>query len=219
MTALTLVTLSGLVLVALTLSACAGHDAVSKREVDLIALHLRLAGGATAADIGAGTGGYAIALAARVGPDGRVLATELTAGKVAEIARRARTAGQDNVRAIQAEPARTGLPPGCCDGVFMRGVYHHLTDPAPTLADIYRALRPGGRFLVIDFPPTWWLRPWTPKNLPDDRHGHGIEPGTVEREAQAAGFVVESRQGDWPGGPFHDLYALVFEKPEAAGIR
>lgn len=214
-TTVTVTMLAGLVLVALTLAACTGRDA-SSREVNLMLAHLDLPAAPTVADIGAGPGTYALALARRLGPDSRVLATEIEPAKVARISRQAVARNLDNVRAIQAAATSTGLPDACCDAIFLRGVYHHLTDPAPVLADVYRALRPGGRLLVIDFPPTLWLKPWTPKNLPADRTGHGIVPETVTQEAGAAGLVPAGRVDDWPGGPFQDLYGLVFQKPSAA---
>ncbi len=39
----------------------------------------------------------------------------------------------------------------------MIGVYHHITDPASSDATIFRALKPGARLLINDFPPTIWL--------------------------------------------------------------
>jgi len=70
----------------------------------------------------------------------------------------------------------TGLPAGCCDAILLRGVYHHLTEPTAALVSLRRALRPGGRLLVIDFAPVWWLAPWTPKGIPKDRGGMATGP-------------------------------------------
>lgn len=194
--------------------ACAARDEPSAQEMDLIERHLALAPQDTVADVGAGRGGHALALARRL-PSGRVLATEIDSDKVARITRRARRAELDNVAAVAAGAASTGLSPGCCDAVYMRGVYHHLTDPMPILEDLFQALRPGGRLLVIDFPPSPWLWPWTPQGLPADRSGHGVRPEQVTAEAEAAGFVFESRVEDWPTGPLVDLYGLVLRKPSA----
>ncbi|HEX7038015.1 MAG TPA: methyltransferase domain-containing protein [Pseudomonadales bacterium] len=212
---LTLITFSG---IAMALLAFVGTPR-GQREATLIARQLALPPNATVADVGAGSGKLTVELARRLGPSGQIFATEIEPDKVAAIARRARRSGLDNVRALQATADRSGLPPACCDGALMRGVYHHLTAPDATLDDLFAALRPGGRLLVIDFRPTFWLKPWMPKGLPPDRTGHGIDPETVEAEARAAGFVVEQRLEDWPSPVLHRFYALVLRRPPANGQR
>lgn len=210
---LTLITFSG---IAMALLAFVGTPR-GTRETMLIARQLALPADATVADIGAGSGRLTVELARQLGPRSQVFATDIEPGKVAAIARRARRSGLDNVRALQATPERSGLPPSCCDGALMRGVYHHLTAPDETLKDLFAALRPGGRLLVIDFRPTFWLKPWTPKGLPPDRSGHGIEPEKVEAEARAAGFEVERRLDDWPSPLLHRFYALLLRRPPLSG--
>jgi SAM-dependent methyltransferase len=84
----------------------------------------------------------------------------------------------------------------------MRFVYHHIAEPAPWLASVKSSLKPGGRFLVIDFPPTWWLAWSVPKGAPPNRKGHGITADEVEKELRAAGFVIEKRIEPWDGRRF-----------------
>jgi SAM-dependent methyltransferase len=117
------------------------------------------------------------------------------------------------VTIVDASAIETGLPEGRCDALLLRGVYHHLTEPAAVLVSLRRALRPGGRLLVIDFAPVWWLAAWTPKGIPKDRGSHGIRPKIVIREAEAAGFEVERPVGKWSGTWFPRLYAVVFRAP------
>src|SRR5690606_35991284 len=159
---LTLITFSG---IAIALLAFVGSPR-DPREATLNARQLALPTDATVADVGAGAGRLAVELARTLGPGAQVFATEIDPGKVAAVARRARRAGLGKVYALQATAERSALPPACCDGVLMRGVYHHLTAPDATLGDLFAALRPGGRLLVIDFRPTFWLKPWMPKDLP-----------------------------------------------------
>jgi SAM-dependent methyltransferase len=114
---------------------------------------------------------------------------------------------------VEAQADASGLPEACCDAIFLRDVYHHLTQPEPTLASLRAALRPGGRLVVIDFRPTRWLAPWTPKGIPADRGGHGVTPEIVERECAAAGFERLALDAGWPAGWLHGLYALSFRRP------
>jgi SAM-dependent methyltransferase len=94
----------------------------------------------------------------------------------------------------------------------MRGVYHHLTDPAAMDASLLRALRPGGTLAVIDFAPRLLLAPWTPKGIPSDRGGHGIRHELTTAELEQAGFDAVRTFESWPGG----CYCVLFQKPIAA---
>jgi ubiquinone/menaquinone biosynthesis C-methylase UbiE len=185
----------------------------SERELDRLAGLLELRTGSVVADIGAGSGDFSLALARRVGPTGRVYATEIEASKRAKIERKARDAGLSNVTVLEALEDGTGLPDGCCDGAFLRGVYHHLTRPEAIVASLHRALRPGARLVVIDFRPTRWLALWTPKGVPANRGGHGVRPEIVTAEALAGGFERLSLDDDWPASWLIHHYALTFRRP------
>lgn len=189
-------------------------DSEFDREIELLGDLLEIREGAVIADLGAGDGDYAIALSRSVGPGGTVYATEIGEDERAEIAAAAAEAGADRVVVEAAQVRSTGLPPHSCDGAYMRGVYHHLTDPEPFAASLFETLRPGGRLVIIDFPPTWWLWLWTPDGIPEDRGGHGIVPEIVVRELEAAGFRPRREIAEWPSSNFVTRdYALVFERP------
>jgi SAM-dependent methyltransferase len=204
--------LLSIVFVALTLAGVAAARAGSRfdREVERLAELLAIGPGSTVADIGAGKGRFALALARRVGPGGRVYATEIDAGLREKIARAAAREGLENLVVVEALEDATGLPTACCDAAFLRGVYHHLSKPEPVLGSLRAALRPGGRLAVIDFRPTRWLALWTPKDVPADRGGHGVPPEVVVREAEAAGFVQLSLDEEWPSSWLVPHYAVSF---------
>jgi len=186
-------------------------------EAERLADVLALRSGMTVAELGAGGGDFALAFAGRVGPSGRVYATEIEAEKRDEIRAAAKQAGLANVEVLEAEIAATGLPTACCDAVFMRHVYHHLSDPAAIDRDLLRALEPGAVLVVVDFPPTWYLRPFTPEDVGEERSRHGIEPEVALEELLSAGFervrVIEPWNERWLGP---DTYALVVRKPKAS---
>jgi ubiquinone/menaquinone biosynthesis C-methylase UbiE len=175
-------------------------------EVERLAEWLEVRQGTHVADLGAGDGTFSVALALRVGAPGKVYATELDDERLDDIRRAVRRAKLPNVTVIEAAVSSTNLPDACCDALFSRAVYHHLTDPAAINADIHRALRPGGRLLVIDFEPggimNWIGRPETA-----DRHGgHGTPKETVVREVTAAGFELVRGPATWRGRTYGVLF-------------
>jgi ubiquinone/menaquinone biosynthesis C-methylase UbiE len=168
-------------------------------------MHVKL--GLTVADVGAGRGEMAVAMAEKVGPDGHVFATEIDSELLEQIARRAQSAEVKNLTVVAGAKSDTGLPAECCDAIYMRHVYHHLVDPKGNDASLYRALKPGGELAILDFRPTWLLG------------GHGVPPSTVSGDFTAAGFKLEQTVDPWPGFPGWSDYCLLFRKPTAtAGL-
>jgi ubiquinone/menaquinone biosynthesis C-methylase UbiE len=123
-------------------------------EFDAIAELLMADAGATVADVGAGSGFWAVKFAGRVGPQGIVYATEVKPELARQIQLAITREGLENVRVVVAQHSDPRLPDRCCDAVLMRFVYHALRDPRGTLEGLRRALKPGGRVLVIDFRPS-----------------------------------------------------------------
>jgi ubiquinone/menaquinone biosynthesis C-methylase UbiE len=178
-------------------------------EIEHLVAWLEIQPGMEVADLGAGDGTYAIALARRVGPSGHVYATEIDPDRLAAIRQAVKEAGLDNVTVIEGAVARTNLPDGCCDALYSRLVYHHLTEPDALNADIRRALRPGGRLLVIDFEPGGALD-WLASPATAERHGgHGTPKDTVTKEVTAAGFELLRGPEPWRG----KTYAVLFRRP------
>jgi SAM-dependent methyltransferase len=183
-------------------------------EMPRLRYELALKPGMSVADVGAGSGELTVALAAEVGPGGRVFSTEIDPEALKQIRAAVAAARLTNVTIVQARARDANLPTDCCNAVLLRRVYHHLTHPAETNASLLRALRPGGLLAIIDFSPTFsWLWPWPPKGVPQNRGGHGIAAQLVVDEATASGFELVQLIDDWPGrGPLGS-YCAVFRKP------
>lgn len=107
--------------------------------------------GMTVADVGAGSGFMAMLFAKHVGPEGKVIAAEISRPFAAAIALRAKNEGVQNLSTVVGTQTETGLPADSVDIVFTSDVYHHFEQVAATLASIRRALKAGGRFIVVDF--------------------------------------------------------------------
>jgi predicted methyltransferase len=107
--------------------------------------------GQTVADIGAGTGLFTRLFSDAVGKDGRVIAVELSQKFLDHIQATSREAGQPNVDTLLATADSTGLPPKSVDVAFICDTYHHFEFPLRTMASLQRALKPGGRVVLVDF--------------------------------------------------------------------
>ena len=191
--------LGGAVLAILILELIGGDD---EGEVERLAAVLGVQPGHTVADIGAGDGWLSMEMAAIVGESGHVFATELAADRRDAIRAAVAAAGLDNVTVVEAGERETNLAPECCDAIFLRRVYHHLTDTAATNASLHAALKPGGRLAIIEIEFNGLLRPL--RGWP-----HWADDERVVTEVTAAGLThVETF--DWPLGAH---YAAVFRKP------
>jgi predicted methyltransferase len=182
-----------------------------QEDADRLAPLLNWQPGDVVADVGAGRGELTLPAAKRVGPTGRVYATELDPKKLAQLEELA--AKEKNITALKAGDSDTNLPPECCDSIFMRLVYHHLTKPAEVDASLFRSLKPGGLLGVLDEEPAPGSS--IPEGVPKNRIGHGVPEKIVIDELTAAGFKVVSTRDDWPGGhdSYHPTYCVVFRKP------
>ena len=173
-------------------------------EVKRLAELMGWKAGTIAADIGAGDGKYTFAAVERVGAAGKMYATEIDAKKLAELKEEIARRKLGNVIVVESKEADTNLPAACCDAIFLRHVYHHLTKPAEFDANLVRSLKPGGRLAIIDFPARAGLDPV--EGVPSNRGGHGIPQKVVVEDLSAAGLQVEKIVNDWPDGDYCVLF-------------
>lgn len=162
--------------------------------------------GTIVADIGAGDGIYSFAAVEHVGATGKVYATEIDTKKLEELKAEVTRRKVPNVVVVESKEADTRLPTACCDAIFLRRVYHHLTKPVEFDANLVRSLKPGGRLAIIDFPARSGLEPV--EGVPKNRGGHGIPQKIVIEELTAAGLQVEKVVNDWP----ENDYCVMFVK-------
>jgi ubiquinone/menaquinone biosynthesis C-methylase UbiE len=149
------------------------------------------------ADIGAGTGALALEIARMVGPTGRVYASELSPDNLRALEQRRREPGGETMQIVQGDGARTNLPPGCCRSVYLRAVFHHISNPTAFAREIATAVERDGKIAIIDFAPgTLWF------------HGgdHGVDAGTVVAAFETAGCRLAHHEPNWGGGMFLLLF-------------
>lgn len=141
-----------------------------KRVMDI----LGIAPGKGVADIGAGSGWFAVRAARRVGPLGTVYAVDINPEAIRYIDRRAHTESLANVKTILSKADDPMLPKETIDAVLLLKTYHEVAEPVALLEHLRPALRPGARLGIID------------------RNGNGTDHGVgrkiVIEEATRAGY-------------------------------
>lgn len=182
---------------------------VESREVfaarDQVLSALSLSDGNDVADIGAGTGLYTALFAQAVGPEGTVYAVDISAPFLEHINQRTAEAGLENVTCVLGTDHAVRLPADSVDLVFICDTYHHFEYPQATLRSIRRALRPGGRLVLIDFERIEGVsREWIMGHVRDGKHG-------FRGEVEAAGFTFVE---EVPIEGFVENYCLIFSQPE-----
>jgi SAM-dependent methyltransferase len=100
-------------------------------------------------DVAAGTGEQTLLAARRVGPTGRVVATDISATMLGVAAESARVAGLDNVETRVVDARALDLDTASFDAAISRLALMLLPDRATALAEIRRVLRPGRRLAAI----------------------------------------------------------------------
>ncbi|MBI4165553.1 MAG: class I SAM-dependent methyltransferase [Acidobacteria bacterium] len=175
-------------------------------ETERLAKLLDWQAGSAIADVGAGDGEITLLLSERVGAAGHVYSTEIDDAKLARLEKL--TAERKNVTVLKAGAEESNLPPGGCDSIVVRRVYHHFPNPTKMNASFLAALKPGGTLAIIDFEDREAL-PQVHENVPKNRGHHGISRSIIIEELTAAGFKPGPHPADWTNGD----YCLIFRKP------
>jgi ubiquinone/menaquinone biosynthesis C-methylase UbiE len=101
-------------------------------------------------DIGCGAGVDSIIAARLVGPSGSVTGIDLVPEMLARASENARLAGLDNVTFQESSAEQLPFPDNSFDMVISNGVFNLVVDKVKALSEVFRVLKPGGRFLLAD---------------------------------------------------------------------
>jgi predicted methyltransferase len=159
---------------------------------------LKLAPDAVVADIGSGTGYFAVRFAHMLS-NGRVYGVDLELDMVKYLAERAKKENLANLTAVAGAAADPRIP-APVDLVILVDVYHHIHDRDDYFRRLRASLKPGGRIAVIDF------RIDAPAGPPKNAR---IAPDRVKAEMKSAGYALAEEHGFLP-----NQYFLIF-KPAA----
>lgn len=147
---------------------------------------LDLHDGDVVTDLGCGSGYFTLKLSPSVGPRGRVLAVDIRDLPLFVLRVRAWRRGLANISAIKGRSDDPKLGTEGVDAVLVLNTYHELDQASAVLSHLYRALRPGGRIVVVDRGPRFTLSPPQPGE-------HEVSPSEGETGLRAAGFEVLGR--------------------------
>lgn len=157
------------------------RDKEERPELLIDALQIRR--GASVADVGSGTGYFTWRLAEQVGPKGKVFAVDVQQSML-DLTKKAVAAHKlANVEYVLANDDSPRLPERSVDLVFIAYAYHEFGDPDAMMAGIRRALKPGGRVVILEYAKESNIAPASPL--------HKMSFEEIRRELEPMGFVVD----------------------------
>lgn len=105
--------------------------------------------GMAVADVGTGVGYMLPHLSSAVGPNGKVLAQDIQEDFLEKA--RATAKNLTNVSFILGSPNDPKLPADSVDSILVLDAYHHFDYPDKMLAHLHKALKAGGRLVIVDY--------------------------------------------------------------------
>jgi ubiquinone/menaquinone biosynthesis C-methylase UbiE len=112
---------------------------------------LGLKPGMAVADIGCGSGVITLMMAAKVGETGKVFAVDIQQEMLDLLGDKLNRANATNVQLVLAKEKSPQLKPATVDLALMVDVYHELAFPYEVLLELSKAMKPGGRIVLVEF--------------------------------------------------------------------
>src|SRR2546427_4079135 len=123
----------------------------AEEKPDLLLEALKLKPGDVVADIGAGTGYYSWRMANLVGDQGLVYAVDIQQEMLDWLAKKMAERKVTNVKGVLGTITDPKLPAHSVDLVLLVDVYHEFDHPFEMMQATCKALKPGGRAVLVEF--------------------------------------------------------------------
>jgi ubiquinone/menaquinone biosynthesis C-methylase UbiE len=142
-----------------------------------------IAQGSTVADVGAGAGYFTWRIARRVGPHGKVYATDIQPRMLELLRSNMAERKLTNFETVLGSEDDPKLPHGRIDLVLLVDVYHEFSQPQKMLQRLRASLKPDGRLVLLEY------RKEDP-NVPI-RPEHKMSVAEVKAEVEPEGFRLD----------------------------
>ncbi len=169
-----------------------------EEQTELAVQRLPLQPNSVVADIGAGTGYYSFRIAKRI-PKGTLYAVELQDEMISQLHQRKKVLRDSVVTIVKGDEQTPNLPDSSIDLALMVDVYHELAYPKEMLQALYKALKPAGKIVLLEYrgeDPSIPIKPL-----------HKTTVAQLNRELEANGYKL-SYKGDF----LPIQHFLVYEK-------
>ena len=157
--------------------------------------------GQTVADVGTGVGYLLPWLTGAVGEKGTVYAEDIQFDFMEKARALVADKKLSNVKFIVGSERDAKLPAKSFDLILTLDVYHHFDYPDLMLASIKSALKPGGRFAIIDF----YKRPDAMPNGNAMQHIR-LDQADVIKEVESNGFRLVEKQDHLPNSQYIAIF-------------
>jgi len=183
-----------------------GFDIPGWRDQAVRALHLKP--GDTVVELGCGTGLNFPLLQSAIGPRGKIIGVDLSDAMLAQAHQRALEFHWQNVELVPADASQYSYPREV-DGILSTFALILVPEPGQAVANGCRALRPGGRFSVLDMAwPGGWSLQW--RHLLFFLRAYGVTREILQRcpwaavwETMAELLTDVTRKRFWFGFMYH----------------
>ncbi len=178
-------------------------DRDAQKEAQQVMDFLRIGPGMTVADVGAGDGYFTVRLARRVGPTGRVIATDVLPEHLERLRARVTREGLSNVDFVLSRYDDPALPAGAVDVALLVRMYHEIEQPYAFMWRLRDALKQDGVVAISE----------------RDRRtqDHGAPPRLLTCEIEAVGYKARELR-DFGAIGYVAVFAAESARPEPSEV-